>query len=71
MTKYTDDDSSSAVAFVYCSYKLQQEQTTLNLLSSVLRQLVVPFDQLPGRAHERCSRLVAARARRARPGLQV
>lgn len=45
-TKFSDD-AQTAIVYVYCNYKRQNEQTLEALLSSILKQLLERMSQLP------------------------
>ena len=46
------DKEKVATAYLYCDYKRQDEQTPLNLIASVTKQLLQHQDSIPGRTLE-------------------
>ncbi|KAI9810381.1 MAG: hypothetical protein M1827_006267 [Pycnora praestabilis] len=62
----TYSTSNISIVFIYCDYKEQAQQTLLNLISSLLQQLV---EQQPSVSDEVCSLWEEHTHRRTRPGL--
>jgi hypothetical protein len=48
LLKRREETTSAGVTWIYCSYDDQQSQTAINLLSSLLRQLLQQVTTLPG-----------------------
>ena len=46
------NEEKVATAYIYCDYKRQEEQTPLNLLASVTKQLLQHQDSIPGKIQE-------------------
>ena len=52
LQKQFGHDAGVAIAYIYCSYQPQQEQRSEDLLSSLLKQLIMRQEEIPTRIKE-------------------